>query len=135
MQATRSIQITELMLNTDPPVCTCNNIFNCRFLESSLISGQGLVSVGVASDAAQEEVTRIHRENVQRLAGFSEEEILKEKERIQQTIGMLHVQRVHVQCTSCTCTMCIVHVHEHKCKVNVPTCLAQYHIQYGAQGA
>ena len=60
----------------------------CRFLGSSLISGEGLVSVGVASNAAQEEITRIHRENVQRLSGFSEEEILKEKERIQQTIGM-----------------------------------------------
>ena len=45
--------------------------------------------MGVASDAAQEEVIRIHRENVERLVGFSEEEILKEKERIQQTLGML----------------------------------------------
>ena len=54
--------------------------------------------MGVASDAAQEEVTRIHRENVERLAGFSEEEILKEKERIQQTLGMLHehIHYVHV---------------------------------------
>ena len=54
--------------------------------------------MSVASDAAQEEVTRIHRENVERLAGFSEEEILKEKERIQQTLGMLyeHVHYVHV---------------------------------------
>ena len=59
----------------------------CSFLESSLISGEGLVSVGVSSSAAREEVTRIHRENVERLSGFSEGEILKEKERIQQTLG------------------------------------------------
>ena len=63
-----------------------------------MISGAGLVSVGVSSDAAHEEVTRIHRENVERLAGFSQEEILKEKERIQQTLGMY---AIHV-CTSCT---------------------------------
>ena len=70
-----------------------------RFLESSLISGEGLVSVDVASDAAQEELSQIHRENIERLAGFSEEEILKEKERIQQTLGMLLVcvqYHVHV---------------------------------------
>ena len=59
----------------------------CRFLGSSLISGEGLVSVGVASDAAKDELTKIHRENVQRLAGFSEEEILQEKERIEKTLG------------------------------------------------
>ena len=100
MQAMGSIQTAELMLNTDPPIYN----LHCRFLESSLISGEGLVSVGVASDAAQEEVTRIHRENVQRLAGFSEEEILKEKERIQQTLGMLQVHHAHI------------HVCEHKCK-------------------
>ena len=33
--------------------------------------------------SAHEEVTRIHRENIERLAGFSDEELLKEKERIQ----------------------------------------------------
>lgn len=43
--------------------------------------------MGVAPDAAEEEVTKIHQENVKRLSGFSEEEILKEKERIQQTLG------------------------------------------------
>ena len=85
--AMRIRQSTELVLSTDyyPFV-----IF--RFLESSLISGEGLVSVDVASDAAQEELSQIHRENIERLAGFSEEEILKEKERIQQTLGMLYVQ-------------------------------------------
>ena len=50
-------------------------------------------------DAAHEEVTRIHRENIERLAGFSDEELLKEKERIQQTLGMyaIHVPRAHTQ--------------------------------------
>jgi hypothetical protein len=67
-----------------------------------LISGEGLVSVGVASDAANEEVTRIHRENVQRLAGFSDEELLKEKERIQQTLG--RYMYVYATCISCTYT-------------------------------
>ena len=57
--------------------------------------------MGVASDAAHEEVTRIHRENVERLAGFSDEELLKEKERIQQTLG---TYAIHV-CTSCTHTV------------------------------
>ena len=52
-----------------------------------MISGEGLVSVGMASDVAKEEVTKIHQENVKHLSGFSEEEILKEKERIQQTLG------------------------------------------------
>ena len=61
--------------------------------------------MGVSSDAAHEEVTRIHRENVERLAGFSDEELLKEKERIQQTLGTyaIHVH-VHV-CTSWTHTV------------------------------
>lgn len=54
-----------------------------------MISGEGLVSVGVSPDAAKEEVTKIHQENVKRLSGFSEEDILKEKERIQQTLGNL----------------------------------------------
>lgn len=47
--------------------------------------------MGVPSDAAKEEVAKIHQENVERLSGFSEEEILKEKERIQQTLGMYYI--------------------------------------------
>ena len=59
--------------------------------------------MGVTSDTAHEEVTRIHRENIERLAGFSDEELLKEKERIQQTLGMY---AIHVcTCTSCTHTV------------------------------
>ncbi len=58
--------------------------------------------MGVASDAANEEVTRIHRENVQRLAGFSDEEILKEKERIQQTLGRCMYVYVYATCISCS---------------------------------
>ena len=70
--------------------CTCVCTHHGSFLESSFISGEGLVSVGVPSDAAKEEVAKIHQENVERLSGFSEEEILKEKERIQQTLGMYY---------------------------------------------
>lgn len=61
------------------------SIFRLDF--SSLISGVGLVSVGVSLEAAKDEVIKIHEENVERLSSLSEEEIKKERERIQQQIG------------------------------------------------
>ena len=41
----------------------------------------------MSKEAAQEEVSRIHRENAERLSGFSEEELLRERERIKQALG------------------------------------------------
>ena len=45
------------------------------------------MSVGVSSDVAKDEVTKIHQENMERLAKFSEEEIVKEKQRIEQSLS------------------------------------------------
>ncbi len=58
-----------------------------RFVSSQLISGAGLVKVGVSPEAAHGEVGKIHRENVERLSGMLEEEILQERERIEQVLG------------------------------------------------
>lgn len=58
-----------------------------RFVASQLISGEGLVKVGVAEDVAREEVMKIHRENVERLSGVSEQELLQERERVEQVLG------------------------------------------------
>ena len=57
--------------------------------------------MGVSSAAAKEELTKIHHENVERLSGIPEEEILKEKERIQQTLGMpqhIPYMYMYIQC-------------------------------------
>ncbi len=58
-----------------------------RFVSSQLISGAGLVKVGVSPEAAHGEVGKIHRENVERLSGMLEKEILQERERIEQALG------------------------------------------------
>ncbi len=54
---------------------------------SSLISGEGLMSVGASKEAAKEEVMKIHEENVQQLSSLSEEERKKERENIVQQLG------------------------------------------------
>ena len=62
----------------------------------TLVSGKGLVSgVGVSGREGagpgagpEQEVQRIHEENVERLRGLSEEEILQEKERIEHALGV-----------------------------------------------
>ncbi len=54
---------------------------------SQLISGEGLVTVGVSQEAAQEEVVKIHRENIERLSGVSAEEVVQERERIAEVLG------------------------------------------------
>ena len=62
----------------------------------TLVSGEGLVSgVGVSGREGagpgagpEQEVQRIHEENVERLRGLSEEEILQEKERIEHALGV-----------------------------------------------
>ena len=43
----------------------------------------------MSKEAAQEEVSRIHHENVESLSAFSEEELLQERERIKQALGWL----------------------------------------------
>ena len=65
-------------------LCTC---MCARFLQSALISGEGLMSVGVAPEVAQEEVGKIHQENVERLSCLSEQEILEEQDRIRKLLG------------------------------------------------
>ena len=42
---------------------------------------------GVSVDTAREEVEKIHSENVERLAAATEEELLLEKERVEQVLG------------------------------------------------
>lgn len=59
----------------------------CRFIKSSLISGEGLRTVGVPQETSDKEVTKIHQENVELLSSLPEEEILREKERIQEVLG------------------------------------------------
>ena len=56
-------------------------------MKSSLISGEGLMTMGVPEETADEEVTKIHQENANLLSSLPEEEILIEKERIQQLLG------------------------------------------------
>lgn len=58
-----------------------------QFLQSGLVTGEGLVSVGVSREGAREEVAKIHHENVERLSALSEGEILEEQERIKQVLG------------------------------------------------
>ena len=60
---------------------------NLRFT-SSLISGDGLKSVGATDEGARSDIGKIHQENVERLSKLSEEEILKEKEQIEQALGV-----------------------------------------------
>ena len=67
-----------------------------RFLQSGVISGEGLMSVGVAPEEAQEEVGKIHQENVERLSRLSEGEILEEQDRIRQLLG---------KCVLCVCVL------------------------------
>ena len=45
------------------------------------------MSVGVAPREAQEEVGKIHEENVERLSCLTEGEILEEQDRIRQLLG------------------------------------------------
>lgn len=58
-----------------------------RLGSSSLISGEGLTSVGVSLEAAKNELTTIHQENVDRLLSLPEEEVLKEQQRVEQLLG------------------------------------------------
>lgn len=79
-------------------MCTCTCIYGMgmslhvymympRFLQSAVISGEGLMSVGVAPEVAQEEMGKIHQENVERLSCLSEQEILEEQDRIRKLLG------------------------------------------------
>ena len=62
-------------------------VYFSRLSSSSLISGEGLTSMDVSSEAAKNEVTMIHQENVDRLLSLPEEEVLKEQQRVQQSLG------------------------------------------------
>lgn len=64
--------------------CTELSVF--RF-KSSLISGEGLGLVGTSEEVVKSTLDKIHQENVDRLSGYSEAEILQEKERIENEMG------------------------------------------------
>ena len=64
-----------------------------------MISGEGLTSVGVAPGRAQEEVGKIHEENVERLSRLTEGEILEEQDKIRQLLG----ECVRVCMCECEC--------------------------------
>lgn len=54
---------------------------------SSLVSGQGLLSVGGSGGSVEKEVKLIHKENVEKLSQLSESEILQEQGRIRNALG------------------------------------------------
>lgn len=54
---------------------------------SSLISGEGLVRTGLSVTMAEEEIKKIHCENVERLSAVTCEELQAEKERVEQKLG------------------------------------------------
>ena len=56
-------------------------------IKSTLISGEGLVAAGVSREMAREEVGKIHAENVERLLAASRDELLVERERVEQVLG------------------------------------------------
>ena len=59
-----------------------------RFLfHSSLVSGQGLLTVGASMETASQEVKQIQEENAKKLSALSEEEIVQEQERIKRILG------------------------------------------------
>ena len=45
--------------------------------------------MNVSKESAREEVSHIHRENAESLSAFSEEELLQERARIKQALGLL----------------------------------------------
>ena len=57
------------------------------------------MSVGVAPEEAQEEVGKIHEENVERLSHLTEGELLEEQDRIRQLLG----ECVSVCVCECVC--------------------------------
>lgn len=44
--------------------------------------------MGATDEGARSDIGKIHQENVERLSKLSEEEILKEKEQIEQALGV-----------------------------------------------
>lgn len=54
---------------------------------STLVSGQGLVTGGVTTEMACQEVENIHEENVKKLSAMSQEEIAQERDKIASLLG------------------------------------------------
>lgn len=65
------------------------------FTHSRLITGDGLRCVaGVTPHKVHEELSSIHRENTQRLAAMTEQELLEEKEKMEKTLGKLKEKKI-----------------------------------------
>ena len=77
------------------------------------------MSVGVAPGRVQEEVGKIHEENVERLSRLTEGEILEEQDKIRQLLGeWVIVCMCECECV-CECVrgwyMCIYIISQHAC--------------------
>lgn len=57
--------------------------------KSTLISGEGLTSMGESGETVRSDIGKIHQENVVRLAALSKAEVLEEKEQIEKALGKL----------------------------------------------
>lgn len=102
------------------PSCVCSILLNIPYIEqhgstsavawdrflfhSSLVSGQGLLSVGASSKTAQQEVEQIQEENARKLSALSEEEILQEQERIKRILSRW-ITRVERTTVSICCAL------------------------------
>lgn len=65
------------------------------FTHSRLITGDGLrCMAGVTPHKVHEELSSIHRENTQRLAAMTEQELLEEKEKMEKTLGKLKEKKI-----------------------------------------
>lgn len=58
-------------------------------MQSAFVSGQGLVAAGATLEAAQQEIAKIHEENVSTLSALTEKEILEEQEKVKRMLGKI----------------------------------------------
>lgn len=58
-------------------------------MQSALVTGQGLVAAGATPEAAQQEIAKIHEENVSTLSALTEKDILEEQEKLKKMLGKI----------------------------------------------
>ena len=58
-----------------------------QFVNSSVVSGEGLIQSGSKEMVLNKEVEEIHKENIAKLESMSHEEILEEQARIKASLG------------------------------------------------
>lgn len=69
-----------------------------KFLQSALVTGQGLVAAGATPEAAQQEIAKIHEENLSTLSALTEKDILEEQEKLKRMLGKIDDALYEVCC-------------------------------------